>query len=661
MDALKRLLAPAPETDGADGAGGVRFPRLPPPLQGAADGVRGLLAGPGPGGPAWSVRLGRAELDASRVQWSDAAAPGGGGGALLGLDPIDASIGRLDTASPEASYVEATLRVQAARGGSRPPTPDKDLRPGDPGDPGAPLRAASLRVRTDIAAEWPGETPADLGRGIVRAAGELHPHAGFASGVVIARGLDLTNLNPYLPAMFPGLQIVSSSLDLRLSPRVSASGSGSPWPIGLQDALLRAGGEVVTRYTPPEAESSPETRADPAPPLPFESIVLEYGPLNTERPVAGRFIAGARVAGGVVGVGGTLVPRPRRPAHSELEAFAGAEGLDLRLLSPLLAPTLGRTLAGGTLTAAAPVTVSGGHLRASVPIAVEGLRLGDRVDAPAGGKAPLPTGLLVAMLRAPDGSLALPPIPLDVDLTRDPLDARASVAGAASNLLFSVAANPLRAADGLTRRGVDGVFRAAAGVTGLAGGVGLGAGGLALDTLRGLGGLLGLGGGGDADAPPPGSLLLPVENPRWDNPAGELTLQAVAFEPGTADLRPGAPAVLDRLSGFARGRGLGLRLTPLVDPLLDGPALVALRTTPPPDGVATARMLRNLALRRARLARLWLTRGGVGGPPWPPGAVRLDPPPAVSADNPSAAWRFGPPGVRFELFDPGSPGSPGSR
>ncbi len=305
--------AGASEADEADEAASP-MPILPPPFDAAVEGLQRLLVDATATEVPWTARVGRAEVRRARAQWSDAVPEGG---AVLGLDPVDASAGPFDTAEPGEVPFKATLRVADATSQTREATPDASGPAADRADAGDGAAAAAARkIRRQIAEESLAGADADPGRGLITAEGTLDPVDPMASALVVVRGLDLTGVNPYLPDIVPGLKILSSSIDLRMSPRIKPI--KGPLPVSLEDALIRVGGGVEVRYGP--AGVAPLT-------IPVERLAFEYGPLNTQRPLAGTLSLSAVVAGGEVGVVGTAVPRLLRPRESDLQAEVAVNGL----------------------------------------------------------------------------------------------------------------------------------------------------------------------------------------------------------------------------------------------------------------------------------------------------------------------------------------------
>ncbi len=359
-----------------------------------------------------------------------------------------------------------------------------------------------------------------------------------------------------------------------------------------------------------------------------------------------------------------------------------------------MAPALGRAIDSGTLFLAMPVTMKEGRFRATVPIAIERFGLGGKVDATGadtgggGGTLGVPIDLVVAVLKGPDGTLVLPPIPLDFNLLDNKLNLGKALSGAFVGVLRGIATQPLKILGGVAMGGgaavgqvAGGIKNAAGNVTGMAGGLGSAAGdaaGAAAGAagqvtgamgdaaggiFKGVGGLFGLGGGGgDADEASPDGAVAVAGGEAGEEAAEAGIVQAVRFRPGSSILEDGATDALDKLSETLKARGLGLALTPLVDPSIDGPALLGRRADMAAAGMPAAAvagaeasppMLRNLALRRARTVRVYLLHAADADLRLPENAILLRPEAAASAEDPGAAWEPGPPGVRFEVIAPG--------
>ncbi|BAM03634.1 hypothetical protein PSMK_14750 [Phycisphaera mikurensis NBRC 102666] len=688
-EAVRRVnaLAASREGEAPDATPAAAMPILPEPFAAAASGLQRLLADATDASVPWTARLGKAEITRARARWSDAVPPGG---AVLGLFPVDASAGPVDTAADLTVPFKATLRVDDPSEQTLRATPDG-------GGAASAVEAvaevpaeseAAQTIRRQIAAEQDAPAGADLGRGLITAEGALRLDDPEAEAAVVIRGLDLTGANPYLALYVPGLFIERSSIDLRLSPRVRPT--RGPLPVAVEDALIRLGGSITARYGPEGV--APLT-------LPVSGLAFEYGPLNTKSPLPGRLSFNGIVAGGEVGAVGTVIPRPLRPRESDVDLQVGVSGLELAPLSPLIAPFLGRAIDSGNLFMAMPVEMSEGRFQATVPIAIERFKLGGKVDATGaqtgggGGTLGVPIDLVVAVLKGPDDKLALPPIPLDFNLLDNSLKLGKAVSGAFVGVLRGIATQPLKILGGVASGGgaamgqaVGGIKNAAGSVTGAAGGIGRGAGeaadaaagavsgvaGAAGDAaggmLRGVGGLFGIGGGEADDATAEGDALSVAGGEAGEAAADAGVIAGVVFEPGAAGITSDARGALDELSETLNARGLGLTLHPRVDPDADGAALLAQRRrrasaaggggdTPGVPAAtpaeATPAMLRNLALRRARTVRMYLLHAADEDLRFPENAIRIEPPAAASAGDPASAYEVGSPGVRFELISPG--------
>ena len=670
------------------------WPLLPPPLDEAVNGLRALLADVTSAEEPWTVGVTTAELAGARARWSDAVPEGG---ATLGLSPIDASAGPLDTAEELRVPFKATLRVaetSEATAAATPAPAGAEVPPSGAGGGPAPSSSSSsaaaapgggeaaARIRGQIAeaADAAGQAGLDLGRGLITAQGTAWLDDPRAELELVIRGLDLTGVNPYLPEAVPGLKLLSSSIDLHMSPRLRPNKGAIP--LVVDEALIRLGGAVTAQYAAPGA--APLV-------IPVEGLAFEYGPLNTVRPVAGRLSFNAVVAGGEVGAVGTVLPRPLRPLESDVDVQLAVSGLDLPPLTPLIGPYVGRAIRSGRLFVAMPVSLKEGRFRATIPVAVEGFAFGDRVDAggnasgSGGGLLGVPTDLIVAVYKGLDGNLVLPPVSIDYNLLDGSINLGKAISSAFVGMLRGVATQPLRMLGGVAAGGgavagqaLGGIKDAAGSVTGAAGGIGRGAGqaagavtdvveGVTGGLFRGVGGLVGLGGGGgDEVAAAPEGAVAVAGGEGGEAAAREGVIAGVLFQPGTSVLEPGAAEAMDRFSEILNQRGLGLALTPVIDPDVDGPALLRERAAaaaraagpdaaPAPAatrGRVTPEMFRNLALRRARTVRLYLKHVAEEELRLPDNAVVLRPEPSESVENPSAAWVRGQPGVNFELIAP---------